>query len=159
MREERFDVVVVGLGAMGAAALYQLAKDGAKAVGIDRYVPPHVQGSSHGDTRVTRLAVGEGPAYIPLVHRSHRIWRELEAQNGKDLFEQCGVLVMTSSGAPTLHHGVADFTARTIELARQHGIAHEVLTASQIRMRFPQFGPIRDDAVGQGRVRSAPVAT
>jgi sarcosine oxidase len=133
---------------MGAAALYQLAKDGAKAVGIDRYVPPHVQGSSHGDTRVTRLAVGEGPAYIPLVHRSHQIWRELEAQNGKHLFEQCGVLVMTSSGAPTLHHGVADFTARTIELARQHGIAHEVLTASQIRMRFPQFGPIRDDAVG-----------
>jgi sarcosine oxidase len=55
---------------------------------------------------------------------------------------------MTSSGAPTLHHGVADFTARTTELARQHGIAHEVLTASQIRMRFPQFGPIRDDAIG-----------
>ncbi|MEA3101391.1 N-methyl-L-tryptophan oxidase [Caballeronia mineralivorans] len=148
MREERFDVIVVGLGAMGAAALYQLAKDGAKAVGIDRYVPPHVQGSSHGDTRVTRLAVGEGPAYIPLVRRSHLIWRELEAQSGEDLFEQCGVLVMTSSGAPTLHHGVADFTARTTELARQHGIAHEVLTASQIRMRFPQFGPIRDDAIG-----------
>jgi sarcosine oxidase len=148
VREERFDVIVVGLGAMGAAALYQLAKDGAKAVGIDRYVPPHVQGSSHGDTRVTRLAVGEGPAYIPLVRRSHLIWRELEAQSGEDLFEQCGVLVMTSSGAPTLHHGVADFTARTTELARQHGIAHEVLTASQIRMRFPQFGPIRDDAIG-----------
>jgi sarcosine oxidase len=133
---------------MGAATLYQLAKHGAKAVGIDRYVPPHVHGSSHGDTRITRLSVGEGPAYIPLVRRSHVIWRELEAQSGEHLFEQCGVLVMTSSEAPTLHHGVADFTTRTIDLARQNGIPHEVLSASQIRMRFPQFGPIRDDAIG-----------
>ena len=60
MLEQRCDVAVVGLGAMGAATLYQLAKAGANVVGIDRYVPPHDQGSSHGDTRITRLAVGEG---------------------------------------------------------------------------------------------------
>jgi sarcosine oxidase len=146
--EERCDVVVVGLGAMGAATLYQLAKSGIKAVGIDRYLPPHDQGSSHGDTRITRLAVGEGAAYIPLVRRSHEIWRQLEAQTGDDLFEQCGVLVMTSSEAPTLHHGAPDFTGRTIELARKHGIAHEVLRAPEIRARFPQFAQVRDDAIG-----------
>ena len=148
MSEERCEVAVVGLGAMGAATLYQLAKAGVKAVGIDRFAPPHDQGSSHGDTRITRLAVGEGAAYVPLVRRSHQIWRELEAQSGEALFEQCGVLVMSSSATTTSHHGAADFTANTIELGRTYGIAHEVLTSSQIRERFPQFGPIRDGAVG-----------
>ncbi len=147
-QELRCDVVVVGLGAMGAATLYQLAKAGADVVGIDRFAPPHDQGSSHGDTRITRLAVGEGAAYIPFVHRSHAIWRELEADSGEALFEQCGVLVMTSSEAPARHHGAEDFTGHTIELARRCGIAHEILNASQIRARFPQFVPVRDDATG-----------
>ena len=133
---------------MGAATLYQLAKAGADVVGIDRFAPPHDQGSSHGDTRITRLAVGEGAAYIPLVRRSHVIWRELEAESGEALFEQCGVLVMTSSEAPARHHGAEDFTGHTIELARRYGIDHEVLNASQIHARFPQFDPIRNDAIG-----------
>jgi sarcosine oxidase len=133
---------------MGAATLYQLAKAGVKAVGIDRFAPPHDQGSSHGDTRITRLAVGEGAAYVPLVRRSHQIWRELEAQSGEALFEQCGVLVMRSSETTASHHGAADFVAQTIELGRTYGIDHEILTSSQIRARFPQFGPICDGAVG-----------
>lgn len=133
---------------MGAATLYQLARAGASVVGIDRFAPPHDQGSSHGDTRITRLAVGEGAAYIPFVRRSHVIWRELEAESGEALFEQCGVLVMTSSEAPARHHGSEDFTGNTIELARRYGIDHEILNASQIKARFPQFGPIRDDAIG-----------
>ena len=133
---------------MGAATLYQLAKAGVKAVGLDRFAPPHDQGSSHGDTRITRLAVGEGAAYVPLVRRSHQIWRELEAQSGEALFEQCGVLVMRSSETTASHHGAADFVAQTIELGRTYGIDHEILTSSQIRARFPQFGPICDGAVG-----------
>ncbi|WP_222105804.1 N-methyl-L-tryptophan oxidase [Paraburkholderia sp. BCC1885] len=148
MLEDRCDVAVVGLGAMGAATLYQLAKAGAKVVGIDRFAPPHDQGSSHGDTRITRLAVGEGAAYVPLVRRSQQIWRELEAQSGEALFEQCGVLVMSSTEMAPALHGAADFVATTIELARTYGIDHEILTSAQIRARFPQFGPIRDGAVG-----------
>ena len=62
-----YDVIVIGLGAMGAATLYQLAKRGVRVAGVDRYAPPHDQGSSHGDTRITRQAVGEGAAYVPLV--------------------------------------------------------------------------------------------
>jgi sarcosine oxidase len=148
VQAERCDVVVVGLGAMGAATLFQLAKAGVKAVGIDRFAPPHDQGSSHGDTRITRLAVGEGAAYVPLVHRSHQIWRELEAHSDEALFEQCGVLVMSSTTTAASHHGAEDFVAQTIELARTYGIAHEILTSSQIHARFPQFGPIRDGAIG-----------
>lgn len=142
--EPHYDVVVVGLGAMGAATLYQLAKRGVKAVGIDRFAPPHDQGSSHGATRITRLSVGEGPAYVPLVTNSHRIWRELERELGVDLFEQCGVLIMTSTDDP----GETDFTKSTIEIAKSYGIAHEVLDAREIRERFPQFSPIRDDTLG-----------
>jgi len=57
----RYDSIVIGLGAMGSAALYQLAKSGQRVLGIDRFAPPHRLGSSHGETRITRLACGEGP--------------------------------------------------------------------------------------------------
>ncbi|MGY4816475.1 N-methyl-L-tryptophan oxidase [Pseudomonas chlororaphis subsp. piscium] len=148
MQTPEFDVVVVGLGAMGAATLYQLAKRGLKVAGIDRFAPPHDQGSSHGDTRITRQAVGEGVAYVPLAIRAQQIWRELEAEQDERLFEQCGVLVMTSSATPTGQDGTPDFTANTLALARQFGIEHEVLDATQIRQRFPQFAPIHDSALG-----------
>ncbi|WDH55524.1 N-methyl-L-tryptophan oxidase [Pseudomonas chlororaphis] len=148
MQTPEFDVVVVGLGAMGAATLYQLAKRGVKVAGIDRFAPPHDQGSSHGDTRITRQAVGEGAAYVPLAIRAQQIWRELEAQQDAPLFEQCGVLVMTSSATPGGQDGAPDFTENTLALARQFGIEHEVLDAAQIRQRFPQFAPIHDSALG-----------
>ncbi|UCR85472.1 N-methyl-L-tryptophan oxidase [Pseudomonas chlororaphis] len=148
MQTPEFDVVVVGLGAMGAATLYQLAKRGLKVAGIDRFAPPHDQGSSHGDTRITRQAVGEGAAYVPLAIRAQQIWRELEAEQDERLFEQCGVLVMTSSATPTGQDGTPDFTENTLALARQFGIEHEVLDATQIRLRFPQFAPIHDSALG-----------
>ena len=77
----RTDVAVIGLGAMGAAVLYQLAALGIDAVGIDQYAPPHDLGSSHGETRITRCAVGEGEAYVPLALASHRIWRDLESRD------------------------------------------------------------------------------
>ncbi|MFA1028395.1 MULTISPECIES: N-methyl-L-tryptophan oxidase [Pseudomonas syringae group] len=145
--EQRCEVAVLGLGAMGAATVYQLARSGVDVIGIDRHDPPHTFGSSHGDTRITRLSVGEGPQYLPLVRSSHRIWRELEALSGESLFEQCGVLVMTSS----LSHDAADvedFTHKTIALARAYDVKHEVLVAEAIRERFPQFAPVLDTAIG-----------
>ncbi|MGY4493873.1 N-methyl-L-tryptophan oxidase [Pseudomonas sp. TE3610] len=144
---ERFESLVLGLGAMGAATVYQLAKQGVKVAGIDRHHPPHTQGSSHGDTRITRLSVGEGAQYVPIVRRSHAIWRELEALSGQALFEQSGVLVLTSS--PDFDPAdKTDFTLRTIGLAKTYGIEHELLNAEQIRQRFPQFAHVRDDAIG-----------
>jgi len=144
---ERCEVVVLGLGAMGAATLYQLAKAGVNVVGIDRHHPPHNLGSSHGDTRITRLSVGEGAQYVPIVRNSHRIWRELEALTGESLFEQSGLLVLTSS-AEFDPEDQTDFTLRTIGLAQTYGIEHEVLSAEQIRQRFPQFANVHDSAIG-----------
>src|ERR1700733_15927652 len=123
---ENADFLVVGLGAMGSATLYQLARRGAKAIGLDRFAPPHTMGSSHGETRLTRQAVGEGRDYAPLVLNSHRIWRELEADTGETLLNDCGVLVMAPGSGQTSHHGKPDFVARSIEVARDFGIDHEV---------------------------------
>jgi len=136
---EQADFVVVGLGAMGSAVLYQLAKRGANVIGIDRFVPPHQMGSSHGETRLTRQAVGEGRHYAPFVLNSHRIWRELEADGGEKLLNDCGVLVMGPGSGQTSHHGKPDFVARSIEVARDFGIIHEVLDGTEVARRFPQF--------------------
>jgi len=76
-----FDVIVLGLGAAGSAAAYQLAKRGVRVLGLDRHAPPHDHGSSHGDTRITRCAIGEGAHYTPLALRSHAIWREIERRD------------------------------------------------------------------------------
>lgn len=143
-----YDVIVVGLGAMGAATLYQLARRGVRVAGIDRYAPPHDQGSSHGDTRITRLAIGEGAAYIPLARNSHRIWRELEAHSGVQLFEECGMLMLSDSRVAARGHGTADFAGETAALAKQYGIDHELLNASAIAERFPQFTGYGPHAVG-----------
>lgn len=139
MEAARTDVAVIGLGAMGAATLYQLARRGASVLGIDRFAPPHEMGSSHGETRITRCAVGEGESYVPFVLRSHAIWRELEAETGETLLEACGLLMMAPRGVRTGHHGKTDFLGRTIGVAERHGIAHELLDGAAVASRFPAF--------------------
>lgn len=135
---ETADVVVVGLGAMGSAALYQLAKRGVRAVGIDRYVPPHPLGSTHGETRLTRVACAEGAAYVPLALRSRDIWRELEAATGETLLSEIGGLII--AGPDGGHcHGAPGYLDKSMALAREFGIAHESLDAAEIRRRYPQF--------------------
>ena len=135
-----YDTIVVGLGAVGSACLYQLAKRGQRVLGIDRYAPPHSWGSSHGETRITRQAIGEGEAYVPLVKRSHEIWREIEAETGVELLVQCGALILAGRDGAANHHGKGDFLRRTIAAAEQFGIPHEVLDAAEIGARYPQLG-------------------
>jgi sarcosine oxidase len=133
------DIVVVGLGAVGSAALYRSAKLGANVIGIDRFVPPHDQGSSHGETRITRQAIGEGREFVPLVLRSNEIWEEMEAATGRSLFTRNGGLVLASAGIHGSHHGSNAFLAETIAAAKAFDISHDVLTTQDIRQRFPQF--------------------
>jgi sarcosine oxidase len=141
-----YDVAVIGLGAVGAATLYQLARQGAKAIGLDRFSPPHTHGSSHGETRITREAVGEGEAYVPLVRRSHEIWRELEGATGKRLLVGCGCLIIGRLDAR--HHHKPSFLKTTFELAEEFGISHERLDATAVAERFPQFDAVHEDEEG-----------
>lgn len=143
--QKNFDVIVIGLGAMGSASLYQLAKRGIEVLGIDRFAPPHLYGSTHGETRITRLAVGEGIEYVPLVMRSHEIWREIENETDYKLLTQCGGLIMASKSVIGIHHGESSFVKKTIEVAKQFGIEHEILSADEIHKRFPQFNLIGDE--------------
>jgi len=141
------EVLVIGLGAVGSAALYQAAKLKARVIGIDRFSPPHDQGSSHGDTRITRQAIGEGREFVPLVLRSDRIWSEVEQTSGRSLVTRCGCLVLASPNMPGQHHGSTSFLQDTIDAARDFGIAHETLDGAEIRRRFPQFR-LRGDEAG-----------
>jgi sarcosine oxidase len=125
------DVIVVGLGAMGSAACYQLAARGVDVIGIDRYAPPHPWGSTHGDTRITRLAIGEGREYVPLVRRSHELWREIERATGTELLTQSGIVILARPPS--------EFLDETRASAATYGIEHEDLTSAQIRERFPMF--------------------
>jgi sarcosine oxidase len=139
---------MVGLGAVGAACLYQAARLGARVVGIDRFSPPHDRGSSHGETRITRQAIGEGDAYVPLALRSHAIWDMLEAETGERLIDRCGFLLIVRGDAESTHHGTRGFLAQTVQAAKRFGIAHQRLDAVEITRRFPQFGGLEGDEEG-----------
>jgi sarcosine oxidase len=130
---------VIGLGGAGSAALYQLAGRRKRVLGLDQFEPPHALGSSHGDSRITRLAIGENPAYSPLAVRSHEIWRELEQRSGEELMITTGGLMMAPETSTEMFHGTPAFLHQTIAAAREYGIAHELLSNRDIARRFPQF--------------------
>jgi sarcosine oxidase len=133
------DVAVIGLGAMGSAALYQAAKLGAKVIGIDRFSPPHDQGSSHGETRIMREAIGEGREFVPLVRRSNELWEELESATGRNLMMRCGGLVLATPDVGGSHHGSGSFLRDTIDAAEFFGIPHRQLSAEEIHRLYPQL--------------------
>lgn len=133
-----FDVIVLGLGAMGSAATYHLASRGARVLGIEQFTSPHDQGSSHGGSRMIRQAYFESPDYIPLVLRAHELWRRLEADSQAKLLHITGGLTL---GAPK-----GAIVSRTVAAAREHAIPFRILDASEVRQRFPAIRPLAGDA-------------
>src|SRR3989344_930795 len=141
---KEIDTAVVGLGAMGSAALYQLAKRGEKVLGIDQFSPPHNRGSSHGESRMTSQVLGEGEELVPLVLRSREIWDEIERVAGVRLLFKTGGLILQSHDSQVAAHGRSNFLRRTVDVAKKYGIKHEVLDSREIRSRFPQFNIINE---------------
>jgi sarcosine oxidase len=134
-----FDTIVVGLGATGSAAVYQLSKRGDKVLGLDRFSPPHADGSSHGESRIIRQAIGEGAEYVPLVLRSYELWRDIEKQTGTELLTITGGLTLESQNSEAVMHGRRDFLDQAIRCAQNFHIRHEILEAADIRKSYPQF--------------------
>ena len=126
-----YEIIVVGLGAMGSATLYHLARRGVRALGLEQFGPLHDRGSSHGDSRIIRETYFEHPLYVPLVQRAHELWRDLESESGKTLLTVGGGLMI---GPPD--GGVVKGTLRS---AREHGLPHEVLTPEEVAKRYPPF--------------------
>jgi sarcosine oxidase len=126
-----YDVIVVGLGAMGAATLRELASRGARTLGIERFEIAHGHGSSAGDTRLIRLAYFEHADYVPLLRRAYRLWRELEEHAGQSLLFETGTLYL---GTPD-----SELLAGSQHAAREHGLVLEHLDHAALRARAPEF--------------------
>ena len=131
-----YDAVIVGLGAMGSAAAFHLARRGQAVLGFDQFTPPHARGSSHGATRIIREAYFEHPSYVPLLQRAYALWRELEQSAGTTLFVATGGLMI---GTPD-----SVIVSGALRSAREHALRHELLTADEIRNRFPALRPDGD---------------
>ena len=128
---ETFDVVVLGLGVMGASAVHQLAGRGVRVLGLDANQRGHVLGSSHGRSRIIREAYYEAAEYVPLVQRAFIQWRELEEETGLDLLLMTGCLNIGRPGTQVVDGVIAS--------ARRHGLPSEVLPSDAMRSRFPAF--------------------
>ena len=138
------DVLVLGLGGMGAAALAHLAARGLRVVGVDQDTLPSLRGSSVGETRVIRKAYAEDPRYVPLLERAYQLWNELEARAGRRLFTRVGCLNLGPAAHPAIQ-GV-------LESAERHGLPHRRLAEDEVRERFSvvprpgDLGIFEDDA-------------
>ena len=128
---ESFDVIVIGLGGFGSSTLYELAKRGVRAVGIDQFDIGHCLGSSHGETRIIRRAYFEHPDYVPLLNHTYDMWKELESESGKALMNLTG-LVLSGSADGEAVSGVR----KAQEL---HDVRIENLTHADAADRFPQI--------------------
>jgi sarcosine oxidase len=125
---ERYDVVVVGVGGMGSAALYHLARRGKRVLGLERFDVLHEHGSSHGLTRIIRLAYFEHPDYVPLLRRAYELWRALEHEAGEQLLYVTGIV----EGGDRIYDGV-------LRSCADYDLPHEVLDGAEVARRFPAY--------------------
>ena len=140
---QRYDAIVIGLGGMGSAALFELAKRGKRVLGIEQFDIAHDMGSSHGVTRIIRLAYHEHPSYVPLMRRAYELWRELEASANEQILHITGSI---DAGPPD----GSNFKGSLLS-CEEHDLPHNVLTSKELTDRFPGYRlPSETMAVFQG---------
>ena len=126
-----YDAIVVGVGGMGSAAAYHLARNGCSVLGLEQFGIAHASGSSHGSTRIIRLAYAEGPEYVPLLRAACRYWRELEEVSGQSILRVTGSLAIGPEDSRTI--------VGSRHACREHGLPFEELDAAEINRRFPGY--------------------
>jgi sarcosine oxidase len=131
MNHNSYDIIVLGVGGMGSATVFELARRGRRVLGLEQFPLGHDRGSSHGHTRIVRKAYYEHPDYVPLVQRAYERWYDLEQRVGRHLLTECGCL---SVGAPD-----SELIQGVRRSAHQHRLPIEELAASDLRHRFPAF--------------------
>ena len=126
-----YDVIVIGVGGMGSATAWQLARRGCRVLGLEQFNIPHDLGSSHGQTRIIRLAYSEHPSYVPMLRRAYALWREIEERAGERLLHITGAL-----DAGPADDWVFQGSKTSCE---EHGLPHEVLAGDEVNRRFPGY--------------------
>lgn len=129
--EANYDVIVIGGGSMGIAAAYYLAEGGKKVLVLEQSTIPNNIGSHHGETRIFRMGYGDGAQYVPLLKEALVLWKELEKEVDRTLFQQVGALSIGPHDS--------EFVRETIDSSVEYGLEHELLTASEIEKRWPGF--------------------
>lgn len=140
MRELDAEIAVIGLGAMGSAALWRLAARGVDVIGFEQFPIGHTHGSSHGETRLFRTLCMEHPTLVDVARTSRGLLRELEAESGEEL--------LTLSGGLMMGHPESDVISGVLEAARVHGVAVETMDATELARRFPQHAELEPTDVG-----------
>jgi sarcosine oxidase len=130
---ESYDVIIIGLGGMGSAAAYHLARRGQRVLGLEKFTPAHDKGSSHGGSRIIRQSYFEDPAYVPLLLRAYELWEGLAQDSGQEVYRLTGGLFLGPPDCLTV--------AGSLRASQEWSLPHEVLDADQIRSRFPNFTP------------------
>lgn len=133
-----YDAVIMGLGAMGSAAAYHLARRGRKVLGLEQFTPVHDRGSSHGRSRIIREAYFEDPAYVPLIQRAYELWEALQQEDGNRLLIKTGGLMIGPADGELVQGALTS--------AKAHRLPHELLSAAELRRRFPLFQPDEETA-------------
>jgi sarcosine oxidase len=127
----RYDVIVAGLGAMGSATAARLAIRGKTVLGLDRWVPGHRYGSSHGDSRIIREMYFEHPMYVPLLGRAYALWAELEQRIDDKLLNLHGGLM--------IGHEAGMLVTGTLRSAREHNLPYTLLSPAEVKRAYPAF--------------------
>ena len=137
--DERFDVIVIGVGGMGSAACYHLARRGVRVLGLEQFDIPHNKGSSHGFTRMIRSAYFEHPDYVPLVRRSIELWKNLEEESLAKILHMTGGLYLGPEAGELVTGSLAS--------AKRHGLSYELFNRRELLSQYPAFR-VPDDWVG-----------
>jgi sarcosine oxidase len=132
-----YDVIVIGLGGMGSAAAYHLAARGQRVLGLEKFTPAHDKGSSHGGSRIIRQSYFEDPAYVPLLLRAYELWADLAADSQREVYRITGGLFVGPPDCLTV--------AGSLKASQEWDLPHQVLDATEIRSRFPNFTPAETD--------------
>lgn len=126
-----YDVIILGLGAMGSAAAYHLARRGRRVLGLEQFTPAHDRGASHGRSRIIREAYFEDPRYVPLIQRAYDLWDVLQEESGDRLLLTTGGLMIGPGDGALVRGALAS--------ARQHRLPYELLDAAGLRRKYPQI--------------------
>jgi len=142
--QANYDVIVLGVGSMGASACYNLAKRGIKVLGLEQFDIPHELGSHAGQSRIIRKAYGEGSSYVPLLERAYKNWQALEEETGSQVYFKTGLAYFGTADDPFINTVIGSSEAYKIPLANspRQGATKDFLSLNYPRITRDYLSPM-----------------